>query len=163
MLQIFSFMIEVSTPKGSLLILPLKATKDSKFFDSDFMVCSLTSQCDAHCWAWLFSMMNTVELDSAVWCTPQSFLRNLGHLPLRRNAHCRAWHCGMMYTTESESAVCITPRSQTSSKMSVFVFLNLFRLSTKFNWKTSKVKMIPKTICDVRYIFIVILWGIAEK
>ena len=38
--------------------------------------------------------------------------------------------------------MCITPRGPTTSKMSVFVFSNLLRLSTTFYQKTSEVKIL---------------------
>ena len=97
--------------------------------------------------------MHTAELDSAVWCTLQSYLRNLGHLTSRCDAHRGAWLREGMHTGELDSAVCITPRSQTSLKMSVFIFTNSWRLSNTISWKTSEVKKIPQTICDFQYNF----------
>ena len=47
----------------------------------------------------------------------------------------------------------LTPQSQTCSKMSVF---RAFVFVTSFNsifWKTSEIKKIPWTICDLRYYF----------
>ena len=58
-----------------------------------------------------------------------------------------------MHTAESDFAVCITRRSQTTSKMSVLLFSNLWRLSALFYRKTSDVKKISWTICDFQYNF----------
>ena len=56
--------------KGFLLIVHLKATKESKIFNSDSAVwctlLSLTPRYDAHRRAWLHGGMHTAELDSAV-------------------------------------------------------------------------------------------------
>ena len=65
------------------------------------------------CAVYLFSVMHTTELDSAVQCAPQSWTP-------RCDAHCRAWLCGVMHTPELDYAVGCTLRSQTSSNMSVF-------------------------------------------
>ena len=85
-LQIFSFMTDVFTLKEFLLIVPLKATRNSQRFwfwligvqfDSAVWCTpqSLTQQWDAHRGAWLSSRKHTAELDSVVWCTPRSFLK----------------------------------------------------------------------------------------
>ena len=87
-LQIFSFMTDVFTLKEFLLIVPLKATRNSQRFwfwligvqfDSAVWCTpqSLTQQWDAHRGAWLSSRKHTAELDSVVWCTPRSFLKIL--------------------------------------------------------------------------------------
>ena len=57
--------------------------------------------------------MHTEESDSVVWCTPQSFLRNLVQLTLRCDAHCGAWLCSGKHTAELDSTVGCTPRSLT--------------------------------------------------
>ena len=80
-LHIFSFMIDMFTVQCSLLkefllIVPLKATRDSKRFRF-----------------WLLGVMHTAESDSVVWCT-------LRRLTLQDDAHCGAWLRGGMHTVE---------------------------------------------------------------
>ena len=72
------------------------------------------------------------------------FLRNLGHLTPQWDAHCGAWLHGGMHTAESDYS---------TSKMSVFVFSNSWRLSITFYRKTSELKKIPLTIFDFQYNF----------
>ena len=90
------------TPIRISPVCPLKGNRRSQRFwfwlrgvqfDSA-MLCtprSLTPRYDAHCksltplWnahhgAWLCSMMHTAELDSTMWCTPQSFFEKFGSL-----------------------------------------------------------------------------------
>ena len=94
--------------------------------------------------------MHTAKLDSVVGSTPRS-------LTPRWDAHYgvfrESWYPrlrSMMHTTESDS------------KMSVFVFFYLIRLSTSFFQKTYKLSFIQKTyklkkitgtICDLQYQF----------
>ena len=81
---------------------------------------------DAHRGAWLGSIMHTAELDSTVWCTPQSLTPQCDAHPgvfeklgsLDSGVWCTPWS--------------LTPQSQTTTKMSVFVFSNSWRLSTTF-------------------------------
>ena len=119
--------------KRFLLIVPLKATIDFQTFDSDSTVCSLTPLCHAHCGTWFRGVMYTAQ-----------FLRNLGHLTPQWDAHCGAWLHGGMHTAESDSS---------TSKMSVSVFSNSWRLSITFYRKTSELKKIPLTIFDFQYNF----------
>ena len=55
--------------------------------------------------------MHTAELDSAVWCTLQSLMRNWGHLTPWCDVHRGAWLSDMMHTEVLDSAVWCTPRS----------------------------------------------------
>ena len=57
--------------KGFLLMVPFKATRDHR--NVRFWLCGVQfdSRCDAHSRAWLHGDW----LRSAVWCTPQSFLK----------------------------------------------------------------------------------------
>ena len=59
-----------------------------------------TSRYDALC-----DMMHSAKLDSAVRCTPLSFLRTVHHLTLGWDAHRGAWLRSVMHTLESDSAV----------------------------------------------------------
>ena len=97
-LQIFSFMIDLFTPKRISLDCPFKSNQRLT------KILILTPRCDALRGAMLITEFfeKFGSLDSAMWCKPPS------------------WQCGMMHTAKSDSAVCITPQSQTSSKMSVF-------------------------------------------
>ena len=52
-LQIFSFMIDVFTPKGFFLIVPLKEPETHKDFDFGFAECSLILRWEAHHGVWL--------------------------------------------------------------------------------------------------------------
>ena len=118
--------LDVFTPKRIfLLIVPLKATRDHRYFlfwlrgmqfdsevwctlhaelDSEVSCTpwSLTLRYDAHREAWLCNMMHTTEL------TPRSFLRNFELLTPQCNAHLEAWLRSMMLTAESDSAVWYT-------------------------------------------------------
>ena len=101
-LQIFSFMIDVFTPKRISSDCPFKSNQRL----TDISI--LTPRCDAHQGAWLRCGKHNAELESAMGCTPGSFLRKF-------------W--------SFDSAVWCAPLSQTSSNMSVFrdfVFLTLF-------------------------------------
>ena len=77
-LQIFSFMIDVFTPKRISLDCPFKSNQRLT------KILILTSRCDAHHGAWLRGEMHTAELfekywslDSAVGCTPRSNTNNV--------------------------------------------------------------------------------------
>ena len=98
---------------------------------------SLTPRCASHCEVRLCGRKHTAELE--VWCTLQSFLRNLVQLTPRWDAHRRAQLQGGMHTVESNSAVCITPRSQ-MHQISLFFVLSC---STTFYKKMSVVKKVP--------------------
>ena len=85
---------------GFILIVPLKATRDSQRFwfwlrgvhFYSAVWCppqSLTPRYDAHRGAWLHRGMHTAELDSAVWCTPQSLIpRCASHCGVRLLQKC---------------------------------------------------------------------------
>ena len=116
-----------------------KQPKTPKDFNFDSAVCSLTLRCDAHRKAWLPGVQHTAELDYAVGCTLRSFLRKLVPLTPRYDAHHRARLRGGMHTAESDWFENVS-----------FLY---FRLSTPFFRKTSEVKKIPWTICDLQYQF----------
>ena len=80
-------------------------------------------------WFWLRGL----QFDSAVWCTPRS-------LTPRNDAHREKY--GSL-----DSAVWCTPLLQKCP----FECSNSLRLSIIFNRKTSKVKKIPWTICQLQY------------
>ena len=93
--------------KGFLPTVPLRPTRDSQKFwfwlrsvQFDSAVCSLTPRCDTHRGAWLRGGMHNEELNSAVWCTPWSFLSNLVQLTPRWDAHRGAGLGRGMHTAE---------------------------------------------------------------
>ena len=86
-----------------------------------------------------------MQFDSAVECTPWSFLRNFDHLTPRWDAHRGAWLCGEMHTSESDYC---------SSNMSVFFMFSYLKcLLTPFFRKPSEVKKISWPIHDLQYYF----------
>ena len=85
-LQIFSFMIEVFTRKRIFPIVPLKATRNHRIFDFD-----------SPCAVWLCGMMHTAESDSAVGCTPGSFLK-FEYLSEIELENFRSWHTPFKYS-----------------------------------------------------------------
>ena len=113
-------------------------------------MCSLTP---AHWGAWLPGVQHTAELDSAVGSTSRS-------LTPWWDAHRRVFEkVGTL-----DSAVCCTLRSSTPrwdahrrvrliGKCPFFVNSYLLRLSTPFFQKTSELKKISWTICDLQYQF----------
>ena len=91
-LQIFSFMTDVFTPKRISPDFPLKATRDQQNFWMNTTI------------VWLRGGIHKAEffekygsLASSVWCTQQS-------LTPWRDEHCRAWLCRGMHTPESDPA-----------------------------------------------------------
>ena len=137
-LQIFSFMTDVFTPKRIYPDSPFKTTQRLA------KISILTPWCAV----WLPGAMHTTEIDSDVGCTPQSLTpRYEAHRGVFWESWC-PWLRSVMHNAELDSAVGSTPRSQTSSN-SVFMFSNSLRLSTTFYRKTSEVKTISWTICDL--------------
>ena len=120
-LQIFSFIIDLFTPKRISPDCPFKSNQR-------FSKISI--------------LMHTAELDPTVWCTPGSltprydapsgaFLRTLGHLTPLCDAHRGAWLRGGMHTAESDY--------EYDKK-----FLCFFEfLTSTFDRKTSELKNIP--------------------
>ena len=143
--HIFSFMIDVFTHKRISPDCPFKSNQRPA-------KCSILT---LRCAVWLRGVMHTIDLDSAAWCT-------LPSLTTQWDAHHGAWLRSMCtprsltprIDAHRSSAVWCTPQSLTQShdyfKMSVFVFSNLLRLSTTIYKKKSKIKKIPKTICDLQ-------------
>ena len=80
-LQIFSFMIDMFTPK--------RISPDCLFKNNQRLtkISILTPQCAV----WLCGVMHTAELDSTVGCTPRSFLRNFDYLTPWCDAHHGVW------------------------------------------------------------------------
>ena len=95
---------------------------------------SLTPWYDAHCGAWLLSVMHTAKfvkkllsLDSAVWIT-------LWSLTSQWDAHCGVWLRGVMHTVEWRWAIC----SGCSPKMSkLVIFLSKLLIRSLIWQKTS--------------------------
>ena len=106
-LQIFSFMIDVFTPKRISPYCPFNSNK------SLTKILILTLRSDAHPGAWLGGGIHTAKPNSAVGCKPRSFLSNFKHLTPRWWAHCRAWLSGGLQTAELDSVVWCTPVSWT--------------------------------------------------
>ena len=146
----------VSDPSDSLTIThflwaPERIAHSHSFFVSDLSdsLTLLSNQRAAkfsiltlRCAVWL-----TRELDSAVWCTPQS-------LTLQYDENCGVWLHGVHHPAESDYFEKV--------RFCVFEFV------TSFNYilsKTSEEKNISVTICDLLYsiIFIVISESITEK
>ena len=119
-LHIFSFMIDVFTPKRDLLIVP--ETHKNPILTLHNAVCSV---------------YHTAELDSAVGCTPR------GLIPLCA-AHRKVfwetlitWLRGVSHTAELESTEGCTTQSQTSWNLLVFLcfrICNVFWLSFFLVW-----------------------------
>ena len=111
-------MIELFTPKRISPDCPFKGTQTQKDLDFDSAACiltlrcdalavgstpqSLTLRCDAHHGVWLRGEKHTAESDSAVGCTPRSFLKNLVTLTPRWVANRRAWLRGGIHSAELE-------------------------------------------------------------
>ena len=97
MFEIFSFIIDVFTPKRISTDCPFKSNLRQVDFVST--VCSLSLRCDAHHGDWLSGGMQTAEIIWAVCCTPLRFVQSWSSC-LR----------GGMHTAEIVSAVCIPQR-----------------------------------------------------
>ena len=140
--------------KGFLLIVPLKATRDSQRFWFWLRSVQFDSGCDAHCRAWLQGMMHTA---SAVWCTPQS-------LTLRWDEHRRAWLCTMMHTAEFFREIWVTwlrgVHHTVESDYLENVLFRVFEFMTSFSYLLSKNVWYKKDSLNnfftFRVIFIVI-------
>ena len=149
-------MIDIFTPKRISPHCPFKTnqrfakisilTARCAFWLSGMMLLrSSTPWWEAHSGAQLCSVMHTAEffekfgaVDSAVWYTPRS------QAP-QWDAHRGASLRGGMHTTELDCQV---------HQISVFlVFSCSLLLLTTFYKKTSEVKKIPQTICDLQYNF----------
>ena len=94
-------MIDVFTPKKISSYFPFKGNQRLTKISILAPTC-LTLRCDAHNGSWLRGMMHTAQLDSTVWCTLQSFLRNRV-----------TWLRSVMHTGDLDSEVWCTPRSLT--------------------------------------------------
>ena len=126
-LQIFSFLIDVFTPKRISPDCPFKSNQRPATFSIQTTRCAV----------WLHGGMHTAKLDSVVWCKLQSLARRCDThyrvfweiwvtllITLWCDAHRRAWLCRTVWCTLQKSDYC-------TSKMSVFVFSNSF---TFFNY-----------------------------
>ena len=109
-IQIFSFMIDLFTPKRFSRDCPFKGTqRQAKKFIltpwcDGFTPRSLTLRCNTHRGDWLCGAIHTAEIDSnsvmhiteiplAVWCTTR-------RLAWQRDPHCRDCLCGVMRARE---------------------------------------------------------------
>ena len=66
---------------------------------------------------WLCGVMHTVELDSAVWCTPRSFFRCFVFMTPRDDAHHKVWLRGGMHTAKFFKNLNISAKSKLNSKI----------------------------------------------
>ena len=113
-LQIFSFMIDVFTPKSIFPGCPFKSNQRQAkisilLYSVQFVSTAwctlgrLSPRSDTHLRDCLCSGMHNVEIVSAAWCT-------LGRLSPRSDTHLRDCLCGVMHTAEIDYALCCTPQ-----------------------------------------------------
>ena len=139
-IKIFSFMIDMFTPKRGLLIFPLEASRDQRNFRF-----------------WLWGVHHTVDLDSSVWCILQT---------PRYDAHSRVfweiwvtWLRRVMHTTKLDSTEGCNSQSLTlwyASHLGVRQLWNCPFSCFTFNKKMSEIKRFPTQFMTYNIIFIVI-------